>query len=262
MKSSPLSKNQKLILGLCSVCIFYVGWSFFVWLLNSLNQGLRILPYPNDVLYTFWHLLFTPYNGATLLDHVGASFFRVVIGFLYAFLLAVPLGLLLGSVPWFYRIFNPIIEIIRPIPPLAWIPFALIAFGLGLSSYSFVIFMGAFFPLLQNIYDGVKQTPRVYIDVARSLGASNGQILWEVILPSILPNIFTGMRISIGVGWMCVIAAEMIGVTNAGIGYFINYMTFIGQYSNMTAGMLMIGLFSLIINYSFKMIEKMLFKWI
>ena len=262
MNSKVFMNLKNMLFLLCSLSLFYALWWLFIWILNSTNQGIRILPYPDDVLVSFWNLLFTPLNGATLFDHVGASFFRVLIGFFYALILAIPLGLLLGSSAWLNRIFKPVIEILRPIPPLAWIPFALIAFGLGIMSYAFIIFMGAFFPLLQSIYDGVQQSPRVYKDVARSLGATNGQILWDVILPSILPNLFTGMRISMGVGWMCVIAAEMIGVTTAGIGYFINYMTFIGQYSNMMAGMLMIGLFSLVINYGFKLIEKVVLKWI
>ena len=262
MNEAILNKLKNVLILLCSIVIFYALWWLFIWILNSINRGVRILPYPDDVLISFWNLLFTPVNDATLLDHVGSSFFRVLIGFFYALVLAIPIGLLLGSSAWLNRIFKPVIEILKPIPPLAWIPFALIAFGLGIMSYAFIIFMGAFFPLLQSIYDGVQQTPRVYKDVARSLGASKSQILWEVVLPSILPNLFTGMRIAMGVGWMCVIAAEMIGVTDAGIGYFINYMTFIGQYSNMMAGMLMIGLFSLLINYGFKFFEKIVLKWI
>jgi NitT/TauT family transport system permease protein len=253
---------QNIIFVICSLLIFLGLWWAFIWILNNSNQRINLLPYPDEVMLAFWRLIRIPYNGVTLLDHVGASFFRVIIGCLYAFLLGVPLGMILGSNPRLDRLSRPILEVIRPIPPLAWIPFALIAFGIGLMSYSFIIFIGAFFPLLQNTYDGVKQSPQVYQDVGRSLGASRSQILWEILFPSIIPNIFTGLRVSIGIGWMCVIAAEMIGVTTAGIGYFINYMTFIGRYADMMAGMLMIGLVGLLINYFFKAMEKIFLKWV
>lgn len=253
---------SSLIYLIFSLFLFLVLWWLFIWILNSFHQRINILPYPNEVWVSFWQLIRIPYNGATLIDHVGASFFRVIIGCLYAFLIGVPLGMILGSNSKMDHVARPILEILRPIPPLAWIPFALIAFGFGLLSYSFIIFIGAFFPLLQNTYDGVKQTPHVFQDVGRSLGANRSQILWEITFPSIIPNIFTGMRISLGVGWMCVIAAEMIGVTTAGIGYFINYMTFIGRYADMMAGMLMIGLVGLFINYFFKVMEKLFLKWV
>ncbi|MHA1648218.1 MAG: ABC transporter permease, partial [Promethearchaeota archaeon] len=158
---------------------------------------------------------------------------------------------------------RPIIEMFRPIPPIAWIPFAIIAFGLGLLSQAFVIFIGAFFPIMQNTYDGIKQRSKVFQDVALSLGASKSQISFEVILPSIIPNLFTGLRTGIGVGWMCVIAAEMMGISGniGGIGYFISYMKNIGNYSYMMAGMLMIALVGLGLNGLFHFLEKEGLKW-
>lgn len=153
------------------------------------------------------------------------------------------------------------IELLRPIPPIAWIPFAIIIFGLGAQSYSFIIFMGAFFPLLQNTYDGTRRLNPVYREVALSLGVPKSDIIWEIVLPGVSPQIITGMKTSLGVGWMSVIAAEMMGLIGAGVGYFINYMKTIGNYSYMMAGMLMIGVIGMLIEGVFKGIEKYVLKW-
>ncbi|MHA1522109.1 MAG: ABC transporter permease [Promethearchaeota archaeon] len=223
-----------------------------------------VLPYPTEVVKDFVHLMFNAVDGRTLLNHVLASLFRVFYGFIYAFIIGIALGVLMATNNVIDRLVQPILAMFRPIPPIAWIPFAIIFFGLGLPSQGFVIFVGALFPILQNTYDGIKLSEPVYRDVALSLGASKSQIVWEVILPSIAPNLLTGVRISIGVGWMSVIAAEMMGVSGniGGIGYFINYMKDIGKYSYMIAGMLMIALVGLLIEIGFKLVEKKVLKWV
>ncbi|QEE15529.1 ABC transporter permease [Promethearchaeum syntrophicum] len=241
--------------------LFIVLWYIFVLILQLSYNGISVVPFPHEAFKSFFILFWNPVDGVTLLEHVGASLFRVFIGVLYAFIIAIPLGIAIAVNPFLDGIIKPIIEMIRPIPPIAWIPFAIITFGLTTTSHAFIIFMGAFFPLLQNIYDGVRQSSKVYQDVAKSLGASRSQIAWDVILPSILPSIITGLRVAIGVGWMCVIAAEMMGISGAGIGYFINYMKNIGNYSNMVAGMLMIAIIGLLINGVFVLIENYALKW-
>jgi len=238
-------------------------WSAYVLIQNLLHPGATVIPYPYEVFKDFFYLLFNPVDGLTLLNHVLASLFRVFYGFMYAFVLGVGLGVVLATNKYIDRITRPLIAMIRPIPPIAWIPFAIIIFGLGLTSQGFIIFVGAFFPMLQNTYDGVRQSERVYQDVALSLGASKSQIAWEVILPSIVPNLLTGIRVSIGVGWMSVIAAEMMGISgdSGGVGYFINYMKDIGKYSYMIAGMMAIALVGLLIEFGFKILEKKGLKW-
>ncbi|UYP47626.1 hypothetical protein NEF87_003911 [Candidatus Lokiarchaeum ossiferum] len=249
---------------LLSFLVFIGVWALFVVIINEgMNNGIRVLPSPFEVFQTFFHLLVTRIDGNNLLDHVGASLFRVLLGVLYAFFIGVPLGVIIGSSPLFDRILRPMLELLRPIPPIAWIPMAIITFGLGILSSSFVIFVGAFFPIFQNAYDGVHRSNQVYADVARSLGATKVDIALEITLPAIIPNILTGLKVSFGVGWMCVIAAEMMGidVNIGGIGYFINYMKDVGNYANMMAGMLMIAIVGLGINGIFELIERYILRW-
>jgi len=263
IKNEINKKSIILSLGyfLISSIVFIGFWYLFVIILQLSYQGVRVVPYPHETFESFFYLLINEIDGNTLWNHVGASLLRVLIGLFYAFVVAVPLGIAIALNRHLDRIIKPIIELLRPIPPIAWIPFAIITFGLTTLSHAFIIFIGAFFPLLQNTYDGVRQSTKVYQDVALSLGASKPQIAIEIILPSIFPNIITGLRIAIGVGWMCVIAAEMMGISGAGIGYFINYMKNIGHYSNMMAGMMMIALVGLLINGIFLLIEKYSLRW-
>jgi len=267
MSNQNLTKNHKIskiliiLYFLISIIVFIVFWYLFIIILQEFYKGVRVVPYPHEAFISFFNLLIFEIDGYTLWNHVGASLLRVLIGLFYAFIVAVPLGIIIALNRHLDYIIRPIIELLRPIPPIAWIPFAIITFGLSTLSHAFIIFVGAFFPLLQNTYDGVRQSTKVYQDVARSLGASKPQIAIEIILPSTFPNIITGLRIAIGVGWMCVIAAEMMGISGAGIGYFINYMKNIGHYSNMMAGMMMIALVGLLINGIFLLIEKYSLKW-
>lgn len=200
--------------------------------------------------------------GVTIQEHVLMSFGRVLLGFFYAFLLAIPLGVFLGLSRRGRLILEPVIDLIRPIPPIAWVPIAIILFGLSIISHAFIIFLGAFFPLLQNVADGVRHVKPVYRDVALSLGASRSQIIWRVILPAIIPNILTGAKVSMGIAWMCVIAAEMIGVSDAGVGYFINDMKNIGNYTFMMTGMVALAIVGLGILLLFYAIEHVTLKWV
>ncbi|WP_457557883.1 ABC transporter permease [Candidatus Harpocratesius sp.] len=261
MKFKNRKKFMVILYYIVGFTIFITSWYLFVIILQLITKGSRVVPYPHEAFKSFFLLLYNPIDGQTLITHVTASLIRVFIGVFYAWIIAVPLGIVLALTSFLDRIFQPIIEMIRPIPPIAWIPFAIITFGLTTTSNAFIIFIGAFFPLFQNVYDGVRQSSVVYQDVARSLGAKKIQVIWDVIIPSITPNMLTGTKIAVGVGWMCVIAAEMMGISGAGIGYFINYMKNIGYYSYMVAGMLMIALVGLLINGVFFLIEKYSLAW-
>lgn len=220
------------------------------------------LPQPIEVISKFIFLWNTGLNNVLLWQHLIASFIRVIIGFGYSALIAVPLGVFLGLNNKISQIINPIIDLLRPIPPIAWIPFSILIFGLSPLSYTFVIFVGAFFPLFQNTFDAICSVNRVYVDVAYTLGATKSEIIWNVTMPSIFPNIITGSKISMGVGWMCVIAAEMIGISsNQGIGLFIIEMQNVGDMAAMLAGMGAIGLGGLIISSVFMLIEKYALNW-
>ncbi len=262
LNSNILLKNLLYIIGSFSVIL--ILWTIFTFGINKVNGNeIAILPYPFKVIKGFFYLLFNQIDGNTLINHANASLLRVFLGVSYAIILAIPTGIILGSNKRIARLFKPAIELIRPIPPIAWIPLAMITFGLGIASTSFIICIGAFFPLFQNTFDGIKNSNKVYRDVAFSLGAKKIEVALTITLPSITPNILTGIKISIGVGWMSVIAAELMGidVNTGGIGYFINYMKNIGNYEYMLAGMLMIALIGLIITGVFNVIQNYLLKW-
>jgi NitT/TauT family transport system permease protein len=200
-------------------------------------------------------------EGYFLIDHVSLSLFRVVIGFAFAILTAVPLGIAIGRYRIVDAILNPVVEAMRPIPPIAWIPLSILMFSRNLlGAQVFIIWVGAFFPILINTTTGVKRTEPVHIDVAKTFGAGEGHILRKIVIPSAGPEIFAGLRIGFGIGWMCLVAAEMIG-GGLGLGYLILIMWQIGRTGAVIVSMLMIGLIGFLFSYSFLYIEKQLLRW-
>jgi NitT/TauT family transport system permease protein len=192
--------------------------------------------------------------------HILTSLLRVVAGFLLAGAIAVPLGILTGWSKVAESLTEPILEILRPIPPIAWIPIAMLWFGLGFKPAVFLIFVGAFFPILLNTVAGVKDTPRVLVEAVRTLGASDRDILVKVIAPSSIPSIIAGLRVGLGVGWMCLVAAEMTG-SSSGLGYMIIYYSGILETSNVMVGMLAIGAVGYLMSYVIAKIERRLLRW-
>ena len=188
-----------------------------------------------------WELL----RSGLLLKYVVASLFRVTWGFLLAAVLAIPLGLLVG---WFRRAelaVNPVMQIFRPISPLAWIPLAILWFGVGDLSAIFLIFMGCFFPLFLTAVTAVRTVPAVYVEAGRNFGLSTGELLRRVLYPAVIPQMIVGLRITLGVAWLVVVAAEMIAV-NSGLGFLIVDARNAGnRYDLVVAGMVAIGLIGL-----------------
>lgn len=200
-------------------------------------------------------------EGYFLIDHVSLSLFRVVIGFALAILTAVPLGMAIGRYRIVDSILNPVVEAMRPIPPIAWIPLAILMFSRNLlGAQVFIIWVGAFFPILINTTTGVRRTEPVHIDVAKTFGASEGEILRKIVIPSAGPEIFAGFRIGFGIGWMCLVAAEMIG-GGLGLGYLVLIMWQVGRTGAVIISMLMIGLIGFLFSYFFLFVEKRLLKW-
>ncbi len=215
-----------------------------------------------DVFNAFVDLtLYGDSEGVYLIEHIGASINRVTLGFLLATSTAVPLGIIIGRYRFANSILGPVVEAMRPIPPIAWIPLALLMFpGNVLGSQAFIIWIGAFFPILINTTTGVKRTEPVHIDVARTLGANELQILGKVVVPSASPEIFAGLRVGFGIGWMCLVAAEMLR-GRIGLGYLIwNYWS-VGRTAEVITGMLLIGLIGFLITFAFLRVEKSLLKW-
>jgi ABC-type nitrate/sulfonate/bicarbonate transport system permease component len=221
------------------------------------------LPSPVEIVLGFKDLLIIGVPPGNLLhNHMLYSLYRVFLGYAIAALLAIPLGLLMGWSPGFLRITRPLFEVVRPIPPLAWIPIAILWFGIGIKSAAFIIFLGAFFPILLNTISGVLTIPPILIEAARTLHAKEKDIFLKVLLPGAVPSIFVGMRIGIGIGWMTLVAAEFTGVKEGyGLGYMIMTARDIQRPDEILAGMLVIGVIGLLIDIGLRATESKTIKW-
>lgn len=223
----------------------------------DLHPG-QLLPGPIAVLAAIGELL----RSGLLLKHIVASLFRVTWGFALAALFAIPMGLALG---WYRRAelaFNPLIQLFRPISPLAWIPIAILWFGIGDISSIFLIFVGSFFPLLLTAMSAVHNIPAVYINAGRNFGLSPTEFIAKVIYPAVVPQLLVGMRITLGVAWLVVVAAEMIAV-NSGLGFLIVDARNAGnRYDLVVAGMVIIGVIGLLLDLGMRSLERIKsFQW-
>ena len=200
-------------------------------------------------------------EGRTLLQHTSLSMFRVALGFLVAAATAIPLGIAIGRYKIADWILGPVVEATRPIPPIAWIPISILMFQANfLGSQVFIIWIGAFFPILINTTTGVKRTEPVHIDVAHTFGANERQILKSIVIPSASPEIFAGLKVGFGIGWMCLVAAEMIG-GGLGLGYLVLVTQQLGRTAETICAMLMIGVIGFVISYIFLLLERSVTQW-
>jgi len=221
------------------------------------------LPSPVEIVLGFRDILIVGVPPGHLLhNHMLYSLYRVALGYAVAALLAIPLGLLMGWSPGLLRMIRPLFELVRPIPPLAWIPIAILWFGIGIKSAAFIIFLGAFFPILLNTISGVLSINPILIEAARTLHAKEKDIFFKVLLPGAVPSIFVGMRIGIGIGWMTLVAAEFTGVKEGfGLGYMIMTARDIQRPDEILAGRLVIGVIGLLIDIGLRAIESKTIKW-
>ena len=181
-------------------------------------------------------------------------------GFGLAVCVAVPLGLWMGWVRGAFSTLNPLVQILRPISPIAWIPIAILWFGLGDKPALFIIFLGSFFPIFTNTYVGFRSVAPIHIQAAQCLGAGRWLFFRKVLFPSALPYILTGMRIGLGFGWMCVIAAEMIAATS-GLGYMIQLARNLMETERIFGGMIVIGIVGFAMNQAMLFLEHRLTPW-
>jgi NitT/TauT family transport system permease protein len=198
-------------------------------------------------------------SGELVVD-TAASLYRVVVGFAIGAGLALPLGLSMGASASVYAWFNPLVQILRPIPPIAYIPLAILWFGLGDPPAVFLIALGAFFPVLMNTIAGVRQVDGIYLRAARSLGAGRATMFLRVILPAAVPYILSGVRIGIGTAFIVVIVSEMIAV-NSGLGYRILEAREYFWSDKIIAGMVSIGMLGLAIDLGMNRLNNHLLRW-
>ena len=214
-----------------------------------------LLPPPTAVASGFWELLQT----GELLRHLRDSLKRELVAFSWA-CLAIPLGLAMG---WWKSVneqVDPLVEVLRPVPPLAWIPLSILWFGIGDTQNQFIIFLGMFFPILLNTIAGVKNIETNLVRAARCLGASEGRILKRVVFRAALPQILTGVRVGLGVGWMALVAAELVGA-NSGLGFLINDARTLLRTDFVIVGMITIGLVGLLIDRIIRVFGRKLMPW-
>jgi NitT/TauT family transport system permease protein len=222
------------------------------WHYCVLWTATKIFPSPLEVERGMAELL----REHVLWGDISDSLRRVAIGFGAATALGIPLGLTLGWYPAADQVVNPVMQILRPISPIAWIPVAIIFFGVGDDAAIFLIFLGAFFPIVVACIDGVSNVPSVYRRSGRNFGLAPWQLLTRVVFPAALPQIIVGLRIALGIAWLVVVAAEMIAV-DSGLGYLVIDSRNSGKrYDLVVAAMLLIGVIGLALDLGFRRLEK------
>jgi ABC-type nitrate/sulfonate/bicarbonate transport system permease component len=231
---------------------FLVIIAAWLFVLAVFRPHVSLLPPPTLVAREFWALAVT----GELFTHIAASLSRVFSAWCLAGLVAIPLGLAMGRVPMFERAIDPLIELLRPISPLAWIPLAILWFGIGEFGKIFVVLVGTFFPTLISTVAGVKRIDPVLIHAGQVLGCTDRASLFrKVVLPAALPNILTGLRISFGTGWAAIIAAELVAA-RSGLGYLISNGMEILRADKVLVGMVVIGVLGVIFDSIFRLIQR------
>ncbi len=243
--------------GLAVLLLLLLIWEG-AWLVI---QNDYILPDLREILAVLANPGIPVLGGQSLIANTFVSVREVVFGFSLAAGIAIPFGLILGWSREARAYLNPAIQILRPVPPIAWMPFAIAWFGIGINSVLFIIAIGAFFPILINTVDGVMGVRRRWIEVAEMFHATTLEKLRTVVFPGAFPMIWTGLRVSFGVAWMCVVAAEMLPGTTAGLGYLIMYAYNLGQLQVIGAGMIVIGIIGLGVDTLFRAGQATLFFW-
>jgi len=238
---------EKAVWPVLAAALLLAAWHYSVrW------TGTKVFPSPLSVEKGLAGLV----EKHVLWSDIGDSLRRVAIGFGLATLVGVPLGLTLGWFPVVNQVVNPTMQILRPISPIAWIPVAIIFFGVGDRAAIFLIFLAAFFPIVVASISGVSSVPMIFRRAGRNFGLSQTQVLARVVFPAALPQILIGLRLALGVAWLVVVAAEMIAV-DSGLGYLVIDSRNSGKrYDLVVAAMLVIGVIGLVLDIGFRRLEK------
>ena len=239
-----------------AVALGVLGWHYasstgLNWYINFEN-----IPTPGVV----WSAFLSQAVSTEFYQHIGASMNRILISYLCATFLGILLGVLMGRSKLAHNFLIPYIEILRPIPAVAWIPLAILMWPTEESSIIYITFLGALFPIVLNTIHGVEQTPEVLVRAAKSLGANRLQIFWHVIFPAALPSIAAGLAIGMGVSWFSLLAGEIIS-GQYGIGYFTWHAYQLIEYPNIIVGMLVIGALGTLSTQAVRLATSPLLKW-
>lgn len=246
------------------LAVIFPGAMVIVWHLATYGQKYSLIPPPSDVALALWDLAFGGINddaySKTLHIHLLASLSRVYGGFAIALSVALPLGLLIGRIALIRRVLDPTLQVLRPIPVTAWLPLAMIMFGLGPRSAFFLVCLGAFYPILINTIFGVRTVDQRLFEAASMLGCQGTAQFFRVVLPASLPAIFTGLRLGLGFAWVVIVVGEMTGV-QTGLGAIIMEARQLSRTEIVICGMVVIGVAGFISDRIVVVLGKRLLRW-
>lgn len=247
---SPAEESKKLPYLLPAFAFSIV---LLIWELLTRFSGwsAEVFPGPIKVVVSMWEL----YDNGTLMRHSIASLYRVTAGFYLAILFGIPLGIVIGRLMTLNYLLNPVIQFLRPISPLAWIPLSMLWFGIGDKPAIFLIFLSSFFPLVVSTAIAVRSISAKFFYVAANFSFSKKEIVTKIIVPAIIPSILTALRISLGIAWLVVVAAEMIAV-KSGLGYLILDSRNALRMDYVMDGMIAIGAIGLLLDYIMRRLTK------
>lgn len=251
--SKVLKKTSVFLTALIVPIIILITWEYL-----SRNGYIKvlILPSPSDILIAYMDLI----KSGRLFDNLWISISRVGQGYMVGAALGLIVGIIVGLFKRIEIAVSIVLGFLRPIPIIAWMPVLILWMGIDEGSKVAVIAIGSFWPVLINVISGIRSVDKKYLEVANIFEKNKFQILLSVVLPSALPSIFTGLRLGIGIAWMCVVGAELIA-SASGIGYLIMYSREMLQPDIMFAGVFSIGLIGLLIDNGLELLEKRLLKW-
>lgn len=240
-----LNKQMNILIAV----ILTVGiWQSAIWV-TDIEEAL--FPPPADVLRAIVSL----FKSGTIFEHMGISMFRFLSGYLSAALTAIVLGLILGRMTFVWGIVDPVVQLLRPVAPIAWAPFIVLWFGIGSAPAIVIIFIAAFFPILLTTVSGVRKVDETYLKLARNLEIKQPQLMWKIILPAAFPAIVNGLHIGVGTAWIFLVSGEMIGA-QSGLGYLIVDARNLLRLDMVLAGIILIGISGLLLDRAIGLIER------
>lgn len=248
-----LNRAAVALFGFAPLVLFFVVWEYVSRTYPSLQVQ---LPAPSEVIGGGYELI----RQGTLQNDILASLKRVAVALSFAAAIGYPLGIALGASRAFAWFFDPIVSFFRPIPPLAWIPLSIVWFGITDAQNQFIIFLAAFFPIVLNTLEGVREVDGALIRAARTLGANRFTIALTVVLPGALPSMFVGLRVGTGIAWMALVAGELVAATS-GLGFLINQGRMLYRSDYIIVGMVMIGLIGLLLDALIRLLQSLVMPW-
>jgi len=236
-----------------------IGMLIILWVVIS-NKNSFLLPTPEMVWARLVKLFEHPVKKTSLLGHSLASIKRVMIALVFAWVLGISFGILIGWNKKCKALFGSMFELFRPIPPIAWIPLIIMWFGIGEFPKVIIVFIGTFTPVVINTYTGITLVDKINIDVGKAFNGSQMKILWEIVVPTAIPSIFAGIRTSVSSGWTTVLAAEMLGA-NKGLGFLVQRGWESGDIPLVLVAMICIGIVGAILAILLNAAERWVCPW-